>query len=530
METGKVSDHSVIFLANLPATSKQRRLIFLVAIFLLIAFATAAPFADLPARRFDSFIPSIAAIIFVNDLVTSVLLFAQYSIVPSRAILVLAGGYLFSALIVIPHSLTFPGAFTPTGLLGAGFQSTGWLYFFWHIGSPIAVLAYACLKDEISPDHIRQRSTAPAIGWSVAIVTGLICGFTWTATAGEWFLPRFFSDSTRHIQSSLYIFIPSILMVSAVAFAFLWMRRRSALDYWLMLVVYTLVLEVVLIAWFSSARFSFGFYAGRVFSLITSTIVLVLLLAETTKLYARLARSYRLLENERDSKLMNVEAVTASIAHEIRQPLTAIASSGNAARRFLDGAAPDLQKVRTLLDRMTSESYRASEIFESIRALFRVVNRDRQLVDLNEIVLEVLGSFREELRDHSVTTRTALTAELPAVEGDRSQLRQVFLNLVRNSLEAMGSIQDRSRMLLVRTELRETNAIRVAIEDSGPGINPNQLDTIFDAFVTTKSYGMGLGLAICRTIIEKHGGELSARSDGKQGAQFQFILPIHSSN
>jgi membrane-associated sensor protein len=157
LATGEVSDHPVIFLAYLPATSQQRRLVFFVATFLLIASAIAAPFADLPVRRFDSFIPSIAAIIFVNDLVTSVLLFAQYSIVPSRAMLVLAGGYLFTALIVIPHALTFPGAFTQTGLLGAGLQSTGWLYFFWHIGSPIAVLAYACLKDEIRPASVHEN-------------------------------------------------------------------------------------------------------------------------------------------------------------------------------------------------------------------------------------------------------------------------------------------------------------------------------------------------------------------------------------
>ena len=210
----------------------------------------------------------------------------------------------------------------------------------------MAVLAYACLKDPSLSGVAKHGSAATTIGWSVAIVAALVCGLAWVATAGDWFLPPFFSDSTRHVPSSLYILIPLILLVGILALAVLWIRRRSVLDYWLMLAVYSLILEEILIALLSGTRFSLGFYAGRVFALITSIIVLVLLLSETTRLYARLARSYRLLEHERDNKLMNVEAITASIAHEVRQPLTAIASNSSAAVRFLDSAQPDLQKVR----------------------------------------------------------------------------------------------------------------------------------------------------------------------------------------
>jgi signal transduction histidine kinase len=514
----------VIFLSDLPATSEQRRLVLAVAVLLLVAFAFVAPFANVPMQRFDAFIPSVQAIIFANDLITSVLLFAHYAIVPGRALLALATGYLFTALIVIPHALTFPGAFSPTGLLGAGLQSTGWLYYFWHIGSPMAVLAYACLKDA-SPSTAKHGSAAKAIGWSVTIVAALVCGLTWIAIAGE-FLPSFFSDSTRHVRGSLYILIPLILLVGFLALAVLWVRRRSVLDYWLMLVVYSLMLEEILIALLSGARFSLGFYAGRVFSLITSIIVLVLLLSETTRLYARLARSYRLLEHERDNRLMNVEAITASIAHEVRQPLTAIASSGSAALRFLDGAQPDLQKVQTLLKKVTSESHRASEVFEGIRALFRKVDHGREPVDLNDVTLEVLKSFREELHGHNVIVRTELISELPTVEGHRSQLRQVIFNLVHNSLEAMEQTTGRRRVLLLRTELQSRDAIVMTVEDSGPGIDPKQLNEIFDAFVTTKQHGMGLGLAICRTIIERHSGQLSAISDGKNGTKFKIVLPI----
>ena len=453
-------------------------------------------------------------------------IFTQYSIVRSRAILVLACGYLFTALIVIPHALTFPGAFAPTGLLGAGLQLTGWLYYFWHIGSASAVLVYALLKDA-NPAHSATRySVASVIGWSAAVVAALVCGLTWVAITGDWFMPALFSDSTHHIRAGLDIFIPLILLIGISAIAALWVRRRSVLDYWLMLVVWALILEQVLIALLSNARFSLGFYAGRGFSLVTSIIVLVLLLAETTKLYARLGRSYQQLEHERDSKLINAEAIAASIAHEVKQPLAAIATSCYAALRFLEKAPPDLRMLREILNKLTAESFRASEVLDSIRGLFTRANQRSQVSDLNEISLDVLQSLHEELIDRDVTTHVELATELPHVEGHENQLRQVITNLVLNALEAMNSTTNRSRTLRVKTGIYGRDAIVVSVEDSGPGISPNQLDEIFDAFVTTKSHGTGLGLAICRTIIERHGGRLSAQSDGKNGAIFQFILPI----
>src|SRR5262249_4016658 len=144
---------------------------------------------------FNAFIPSIDAIIFVNDLITSILLFAQYSILPSRSILALASGYLFTALIVIPHALTFPGAFAPTGLLGASLQSSVWLYFFWHLGSGAAVLAYACLKEKDQPHDENEASASSGIGWSVAIVLALAGALTWLALGAEQFLPPLFADN-----------------------------------------------------------------------------------------------------------------------------------------------------------------------------------------------------------------------------------------------------------------------------------------------------------------------------------------------
>ena len=308
---------------------------------------------------------------------------------------------------------------------------------------------------------------------------------------------RSFFYSTHHIRAGLDIFIPLILLIGVSAIAALWMRRLSVLDYWLMLVVWAQVLEQFLIALLSDARFSLGFYAGRGFSLVTSIIVLVLLLAETANLYIRLARSYQSLEHERDNKLINAEAIAASIAHEVKQPLAAIVTSCHAAQRFLDKTPIDLKLLREILNRTTSEAFRTSEVFNSIRGIFTRANKKRQASDLNEISLEVLQSLHEELTNHGVTTRTELTTELPHVEGHKNQLREVMINLVRNALEAMTNTTNRSRSLRVTTGLYGGDAIVVSVEDSGPGISPNQLRGIFDAFVTTKSDGTGLGLAIC---------------------------------
>ena len=254
--------------------------------------------------------------------------------------------------------------------------------------------------------------------------------------------------------------------------------------------------------------------------------VLAALFSERRENETHLARSNMMLERERENKLMNAEAITASIAHEIRQPLAAIAVNGNAALRLLRMTPPDHGEAQAALETIISDSHRASEVFDSIRSLFRAIDGGRQPIDVNELVVGVLQSLRGELKGLEVATRLELTAELPFVNGHRNQLQQVIFNLVQNALEAMDATTDRSRVLRVKTELRDHNAIVVAVEDSGRGIDPKQMDSIFGAFFTTKAHGMGLGLAICRMIIEHHGGQLTASSDGKRGALFQFYVPI----
>jgi signal transduction histidine kinase len=521
------SDESVISLASLPAGPRDRRLVLVVTLLLFMAFVVLLPFAGTPLPELQGFVPAYAAGIFVSDLVASVLLYAQYSIAPSRSFLMLASGYLFMALIVIPHALTFPGAFASTGLIGASGQSTAWLFFMSHFTAPAVLLAYARLKDVDRGTALLPSSARPAIGVSVAIVVVSASGLTLATIAGDRYLPAIMADRTHPVLADFLVINVSIIAVAVIALVELWSRRRTVLDYWLMLICVVLIQEQVLVA-LSTGRFSLGFYALRTFWLIASMVVLILLLQETTGLYARLARSYVLLERERSSKLLSGRAIIGSIAHEVRQPLTAIAASGGAALKYLEKASPDHERIRQSLNRIITESHRTGAVLDGFGALFGLSGQNREAVDVNEIICAVLQSVDTELTGNDVAALLDL-AELPLVDCYQNQLQQVVFNLVQNALDAMQAVTRRKRVLRVRTERRGDAAVAIVIDDSGPGISPTQLDRIFTAFVTTKPHGMGLGLAICRQIVEHHGGQLVASSDGNSGARFQVVLPISPS-
>jgi signal transduction histidine kinase len=257
-------------------------------------------------------------------------------------------------------------------------------------------------------------------------------------------------------------------------------------------------------------------------------IVLASLFSERRESEACLARSNMMLQQERNNRLMNIDAITSAIVHEVRQPLAAIAANGDAAINWLTKTPPDFDEARAAMAEMVRDSHRASQVLESVRFLFKSADLEAQPVDVNEIALGALDVLRGELDDHGVVARTELAPELPLVPGHSGQLQEVMLNLVRNAIDAMDSITDRARMLRVRTERDAHDAIVVSVEDSGPGIDPEKFGRIFDAFVTTKPQGMGLGLAICRMIISRHDGQLSASTDNRSGALFQFTLPIKS--
>jgi signal transduction histidine kinase len=523
-----VADEFEFSIATVPPTARQRRLATALIIVLFIGFSVTAPFAATQLARIDSFVPAVEAINIVTDLLTAGLLFSKFPIIGLRAVLVLANGYLFSALAIIPHALSYPGVLTVSGgLFGSGLQTTPWLFTFWHLGFCVAVLIYASIKDG-KHEYVAPSSRPGAVLWSVVLVVSLVCALTWIAVAGEKFLPRLvLPDVVRFSPLANYVTIAT-LFTSLIAFGLLKLRQKSVLDLWLGVAMVATVAEGAVVSLFIASRFSVGFYSSRVFSVVTSTIVLMALFSETVNLYARLSSANKKLQRAHENKLTDVAAAIATIAHEIRQPLTAISAKSSAARRFLARGPANIERVGGILDDIGTASLRVNEIIESVGALFRTANPERQSIDVNDLVIESLQVLGKELADCSITVDTQLTSELPPIMGHKGQLQELILNLVQNSIDAMRAMTAKPRMLHVRTEPHGRDAIAIYIEDTGPGIEEKTLSSVFDAFVTTKTKGMGLGLAISQRIVERHNGKITAMSGVNGGARFEITLPINA--
>jgi signal transduction histidine kinase len=295
-----------------------------------------------------------------------------------------------------------------------------------------------------------------------------------------------------------------------------------------MVAICMLISEMTLVAFAMTARFSLRWYVSRTLPAGISSVVLIALLSESMRLHAALLRANMMLERERKNKLLNVKAATSSIAHEVRQPLTGIIARTSAARRWLEQVPPDVNRAKKLLDDIEQAGFRANEVLANVRGLFEDTDQEEESIDVNNLTLDALKILHGELSDHGVKADVKLASELPLVMGHRVQLQEIILNLVHNAIDAMAPVKVDRRRLKVRTKRDGAEAIILEVEDSGRGIEPERLGSIFEAFVTTKPNGMGLGLAICRWIIERHGGQLTASSDGKTGALSRLVLPVAS--
>jgi PAS domain S-box-containing protein len=231
-------------------------------------------------------------------------------------------------------------------------------------------------------------------------------------------------------------------------------------------------------------------------------------------------------ELARVARMNQLVAMTGSIAHEIKQPVAAIVANANAGLRWLERTNPDVDETRAVLQAIVVEGHRVDGVINGIRTMFRGDAATRVPVDLNKLIREVLVFAQGEHQTWPIEVHTNLDENLPLVSADRVQLQQVIFNLITNAIEAMDTVIDRTRSLRVTSKLKGSDGVVVKIADTGTGIAPENIDRIFDTFFTTKSHGMGMGLAVCRSIIEAHGGTLSASPGHAHGAVFQLILPI----
>jgi len=273
-------------------------------------------------------------------------------------------------------------------------------------------------------------------------------------------------------------------------------------------------------------RYVVGWYAARVYFLVSSMLVLAVLLSETALLYARLARSVMAQRREREARLITMDVLSASIAHEMNQPLASIVTNADAASRWMARPTPDLDEVKATLEQIRNSAYRARDLIGSIRAMVKRDDRNRTPLDLNDLVREVLALTERELQRNRVSVEVELEEHLPLVNADRVQLQQVLVNLIINAIDAMAE-KKWPRILRIESAVQEPGGVLISVADTGKGIDPKIVDRIFNPLFTTKSNGMGMGLAICRSIIEGHDGRLQVSAGAEGGAVFQFVLPAN---
>jgi signal transduction histidine kinase len=511
----------------LPVSKREKSSAWLVVLLLLALFLLAAPFAKVKLPEIWAFIPTYQSALLINDLITAILLFAQFAIIGSLGLLILAGGYLFAALMVVSHTLSFPRLFAPEGLIGGGPQTTAWLYMFWHAGFPIAVLAYSLVADG---ERVRRRSTAILI--TCVVVLGAVSAATLLTTLGHGLLPPVMRGD--NYTATLPVVIGAVWLLSLLALIVLWRRAHSVLDVWLMVVMTAWLFDIGLSAVLNAGRFDLGFYAGRIYGLLAATLVLLVLLIETSAVYARTTRSFdaeRALRNrqlaELQSELIHVSRLTelgqmvSALAHEVNQPLTAAASYVRAGRRLVH--ATEIAKADEALQKAIDQVTRASQVIQRLRQFVRKAEAQRGPEDVRQVVEEAAALALLGAEGRGVHLEMDLASDTPLVFVDKVQIQQVLVNLIRNAVEAMQGTPHPE--LLVRTGMSGDRMVEVSVADSGPGLAAEVRQKLFEPFVTTKTAGMGVGLSICRGIVEAHGGRMWL-ADRPRGADFHFTLPV----
>ena len=521
----EVQDFPLV-IATMPATERQRTIAVGIVILLTVAAAVIAPFASMQVARVDAFIPVLQTVVSVADLITAVLLFAQFSIQPQLAILALASGYIFSGSFAFLQTLAFPGAYAPAGLIGDGPNTPAWIYVLWHTTFPAAIMAYALSKDTIGVGKLPGRSETATIIITVACVLAVTAGLTWIVTAKTEYLPVLFTTDVR-FQTRLGNQINLALWLwGATALTVLLFRRRTILDLWLMVTLLAYMPNFLVAMIGSSIRFTIGWYAARGFILVGSCMLLTVLLVETTLLYSRLANAIILQRRERTNRLLSVDAITAAIAHELRTPLGAISLNANTALSQLRSNPPELEEMDEILTDIDAESHRAAAIISSVRQLSKTTPDRRAPTRVEDVARLALRLLQHDLQINEVSVVTEFQDNLPEVHLDDTQLQQVLLNLIKNAIDAMSSVAPEARRLRLTTSIDGHSMVVLSVQDSGPGILVEDRERIFDPFFTTKSGGMGLGLAICFTVVENYGGKLRLVKSDSDGSIFELAIPV----
>ncbi|MBO9535174.1 MASE4 domain-containing protein [Herbaspirillum sp.] len=516
--TQRQSEHISLFLPTMPASRSERKLAIALIAISAIFFAVCLPFARTPLARVDAFIPIYASALCINDAITALLLFGQFSILRSKAILALALGYTFTALMTAIHALSFPGLFSPAGLLGGGTQTTVWLYMFWHGGFPLFVIAYALLKDR-RPVSASARPLLPAF----ALVFALVLSLVFVVSAGHPYLPVLLFQG--QYTAALFITVFCIWGLSFAALAMLWRKRSySVLDLWLLVVLCAWIFDIGLSTIFNAKRFDLGFYAGRIYGLLAASLVLWMLLLENTKLYAKLAGMHeqqRRKNAELESLNRDLESFGYSVSHDLRSPLLVISQFTNILEE--EHASALDENGRRYLSLVKKSSAKMHSLLEGLLAFSKIGPKPlrTETVDVDGLVQDILQDLKSTHNGRNIRFDIA---PLPPAVAEKALLRQVWWNLLENAVKYTRPRQD--AVITVGHKAGDPAVYFVA--DNGVGFDmayAHKLFGVFQRLHTQQEFeGTGVGLAIVERIVNKHGGHIWAESAKGSGTTFYFTL------
>ncbi len=512
-----------ILLAERRPSRMQTRVAVALCVGMLVAFVVVLPFRDRHWANAPDFIPILDTTLFFADCLTAILLYVQFSVLRSPAILAMAMAYLFSACLIVLHLIAFPTAATPAGaFFGPNPQAASWLHVIWRLGLPIPIIVYAMLKGRGGAPVINVRL---ALLWSLATVcavTGLVVVLV--ATSGR-FLPLIMMNAVETTAFWRYRGGPLLIGISLVAIVFLWRRRTSLLDTWLLVALWAGLFESILLT-MTASRFSLCWYMGLIVGVLSSGAVLIALLCESTMAFAGLTAALATHERERAGKRLSLEVVVGSIAHELQQPLTAMLANSEAAMQLLGAVPPNLQEAQLALADIQTDGQRASDVIRSIQATSADSALTATQIDIVQLIRETLTLLRTELYLHELVVQFDAGTKLPRIQGNKGQMFQVLVNLITNAVDSMRGVMTRPRILTIAAKTPEPTVISIDVLDNGIGIRPEIVTRIFDPFFTTKSRGTGLGLAICKSIVEAHSGNIAVLSGRKHGSAFRILLPV----
>lgn len=557
-----LADTQPLFLSTLPAADTDRRRALAVAGLSALFFLAVAPFATIPLAKSWAFIPIYQTAQIVNDLITAILLYGQFNILRSKSLAVLASGYLFVAFIAVFHILSFPGLFAPAGLLGGGMQSTAWLYMFWHAGFPLFVIAYGLLKGNEGRHEgwekpaVRTSSPARVILLSVIGVLIAAAALTALATLGEDLLPAIMRGN-RYTEAMFFVVL-SVWTASIAALIVLWRSgTRSVLDLWLLVVICAWAFDIALSALLNAGRFDLGFYAGRIYGLLASSFVLLTLLIENGRLYARicaaqgsLALQNRDLQREVSSRIetesalqrmcdeleyrvcertasleaamKELESFSYSVSHDLKTPLRAVL--GLAAILKEDPGAQLNDDKLKLIQMIGDNARRMGQLIDDLLAFSHIARNP--IIPKPFDTFNMVKEVREGLSAHGGSRVNWQIHSLPPSYGEPKLLRQVWENLLSNAVKF--SAENPLPLIEIGGHEDEVECV-FFIRDNGVGFDMEYYDKLFGVFQRLHRQdqfpGTGVGLAIVQRIVVRHGGRVWAESRPDEGATFYFALP-----